>query len=95
MEQFRGTAVADKEIRLIALCGSKADRKDDFLNPRRIQYLILFLRRTVSLKHGCVLRSAVHRSLTYCAFNPLKTKRRLLYLKTQSVPRCKHFPSRL
>jgi len=29
------------------------------------------------------------------AINPLKTKRRLLYLKTQSVPRCKHFSSRL
>ena len=28
-------------------------------------------------------------------FNPLKTKGRLLYLKTQSVPRCKHFSSRL
>ena len=28
-------------------------------------------------------------------FNPLKTKRRPLYLKTQSVPRCKHFSSRL
>jgi hypothetical protein len=28
-------------------------------------------------------------------FNPLKTKRRLLYLKTQSVLRCKHFSSRL
>jgi len=28
-------------------------------------------------------------------FNPLKTKRRLLYLKNQSVPRCKHFSSRL
>jgi len=27
--------------------------------------------------------------------NPLKTKRRPLYLKTQSVPRCKHFSSRL
>jgi len=27
--------------------------------------------------------------------NPLKTKRRLLYLKTRSVPRCKHFSSRL
>ena len=27
--------------------------------------------------------------------NPLKTKRRLLYLKTQSVPRCKHFSSQL
>ena len=28
-------------------------------------------------------------------FNHLKTKRRLLYLKTQSVPRCKQFSSRL
>jgi len=27
--------------------------------------------------------------------NPLNTKRRQLYLKTQSVPRCKHFSSRL
>ena len=27
--------------------------------------------------------------------NPLQTKRILLYLKTQSVPRCKHFSSRL
>jgi len=27
--------------------------------------------------------------------NPLQTKHRLLYLKTQFVPRCKHFPSRL
>jgi len=26
---------------------------------------------------------------------PLKTKRRPLYLKPQSVPRCKHFSSRL
>jgi len=28
-------------------------------------------------------------------FNLLKTKRRLLYLKTQSVPHSKHFSSRL
>ena len=27
--------------------------------------------------------------------NPLKTKRRPLYLKTQPVPRCEHFSSRL
>ena len=27
--------------------------------------------------------------------NPLKTKRRPLYLKTHSVPRCKHFSPRL
>ena len=26
---------------------------------------------------------------------PLKTKRRLIYIKVQSVPRCKHFSSRL
>ena len=26
-------------------------------------------------------------------FNPLKTKRKQLYLKIQSVPRCKHFVS--
>jgi len=28
------------------------------------------------------------------ATNPLKTKLRLLYLKTQFVPRCKHFSCR-
>jgi len=28
-------------------------------------------------------------------FNPIKTKSGLLYLKPQSVPRCKHFSSRL
>jgi len=27
--------------------------------------------------------------------NPLKTNGRMLYLKTQSVPRCKHFSSGL
>ena len=32
---------------------------------------------------------------TLLFINPLKTKRRLLYLKTQFVPRSKHFSSRL
>ena len=31
----------------------------------------------------------------YSYVNPLNTKRRLLYLKTQFVPRSKHFSSRL
>jgi len=31
----------------------------------------------------------------YPCISPLKTKRRLIYLKTQSVPRCKHFSSGL
>ena len=34
---------------------------------------------------GCILKGR----------KPLKTKRRQLYLKPQSVPRCKHFSSRL
>jgi len=31
----------------------------------------------------------------HISVNHLKTKRRLLYLKTQAIPRCKHFSSRL
>ena len=31
----------------------------------------------------------------FFSFNPLKTKRRLLYLKTQFVPRSKHYSTRL
>ena len=34
-------------------------------------------------------------SRAYTMLDPLKTKRRLLYLKTQFVPRSKHFSSRL
>jgi len=33
----------------------------------------------------------VSKPTQYLSFNPLNTKHRLLYLKTQSVPRCKHF----
>ena len=33
--------------------------------------------------------------ITEITLNLLRTKRRTLYLKTQSVPRCKHFSSRL
>ena len=33
--------------------------------------------------------------ICYLYVNPLQPKRRPLYLKTQSVPRCKHFSSRL
>ena len=33
--------------------------------------------------------------LNFVLFNPLNTKRRLLYLNTQFVPRSKHFSSRL
>ena len=45
-------------------------------------------------KAGVRMDGVIQWILSY-SFNPLKTKRRLLYLKTQSVPRCKHFSSRL
>jgi hypothetical protein len=41
-----------------------------------------------------LLKTLAHRAVQL-RFIPLKTKRRPLYLKTQSVPRCKHFSSRL
>jgi len=39
----------------------------------------------------CFLQGAFYRKQVQ--FNPLTTKRRLLYLKTQSVPRSKHLIS--
>jgi hypothetical protein len=38
---------------------------------------------------------SVHSLPLQIHLDPLKTKLRLLYLKAQSVPRCKHFSSRL
>jgi hypothetical protein len=49
---------------------------------------------------GCTMHMYIHPIVTrgnveLIPVNPLKTKRRLLYLKTQSVQRCKHILSRL
>jgi len=33
--------------------------------------------------------------MVFMYVNLLKTKRNLLYIRNQSVPRCKHFPPRL
>jgi hypothetical protein len=43
-------------------------------------------------KHICIVRPSGTSSLD---FNILKTKRNLLYISNQFVPRCKHFPPRL
>ena len=45
------------------------------------------------LNWWCITWPVGFRKVNY--INPLNTKRRPLYLKTQSVPRCKHFSSRL
>jgi len=39
--------------------------------------------------------TAKHTHHTWLDYNTLKTKRRQLYIRNQSVPRCKHFPPRL
>ena len=51
-------------------------------------------RITTEAYSECVSFLAFKAAATYY-INPLKTYVRLLYLKTQSVPRCKHFSSRL
>jgi len=43
----------------------------------------------------CVKYKNTEDELYRMSISPLTTKRRPLYLKTQSVPRCKHFSSRL
>ena len=50
-------------------------------------------RDTGKRKHLCVCVEGL--VCVRSGIDPLKTKRRQLYLKTQSVPRCKHFSSRL
>ena len=68
----------------------------------------VFHRREIEVNSERITNSIFPQSMTpdelninFCStsklffLNPLKTKRRLLYLKTQSVPRCKHFSSRL
>jgi len=62
---------------------------------------IVFLFYFVSASSSCII--SYNTTLKYhrlkpiilYSFNPLKTMRRPLYLKTQSVLRCKHFSSRL
>jgi hypothetical protein len=53
-----------------------------------IQISLVFQPHSFSYVYICIHTSNINT-------NPLKTKRRPLYLKTQSVPRCKHFSSRL
>jgi hypothetical protein len=57
----------------------------------RFAYNILCLCQNLNLERFY----AYNILLNYLCINPLQTKRRPLYLKTQSVPRCKHFPTRL
>ena len=49
-----------------------------------------------TLTHTFAIRFKLrHRASVNNAFNTAKTKPNLLYIRNQSVPRCKHFPPRL
>ena len=69
------------------------------ISSRKISFLIKALQSkfwyTKTNKTSETLRLSCLVFILQALFNPLKTKRRLLYLKTQSVPRSKHFSSRL
>jgi len=52
--------------------------------------LVYYMYKIRQLLHSSLFNYKIQRTNV---FNPLKTKRRLLYLQTQSVPRCKHFSS--
>jgi hypothetical protein len=66
--------------------------------------LMMMIHNGLKYSGGKIVNISLHiqvsaPSVGYCfaamSINPLNTKRRLLYLKTQFVPRCKHFSSRL
>jgi hypothetical protein len=59
---------------------------------------LLSTRRNIIKFNGgniALLQTTSCSHVTDLCLNPLKTKRRLIYLKTLSVPRCKHFSPRL
>ena len=64
-----------------------------FVFHKKKPYFGMASKCVYSWVHGPCFR--VCKTLRLKQLNPLKTKDRLLYLKTQSVPRCKHFSSRL
>ena len=65
-----------------------------FCNTTRcpVKKLVCFITSSIIAYKICAFYVSYFKAVT---FNPLKTKRRPLYLKTQSVPRCKHFSYRL
>jgi hypothetical protein len=58
-----------------------------------LDYIIINFHHNKQKRLGLLLIPAS--SKIKCPINLLKTERRPLHLKTQSVPRCKHFSSRL
>jgi len=69
---------------------TKARKSSVFVTPIALSACLRYTRSKT-----CVLLRLLYRHCVRILLNHLKTKHRLLYLKAQSVPRCKHFSSRL
>ena len=77
------------QVIIYEICGGKNDNETGFY-PKYFDILFQCHFTNVSYSfHRRYMTSAADSLI-----NPLNTKRRLLYLKTQFVPRSKHFSSR-
>jgi hypothetical protein len=65
-----------------------------FRDDSRLIFIKLLCKTSVPTSQGTQILTIL-RVNRLVLLNPLQTKRRPLYLKTQSVPRCKHLSSRL
>jgi hypothetical protein len=55
-------------------------------------YSMVYLKHFVTISWDIRIETVTH---TAAVIKLLKSKRNLLYIRNQSVPRCKHFPPRL
>ena len=69
--------------------------KHNLDEKREVIVIIIIIIIIIIIMHYGLSNCRVKFEKYQTTLNPLQTKRRPLYLKTQSVPRCKHFSSRL
>ena len=81
-------------IFLLSLCTLKSNIKQYPQHAHKKNLTNIFQKLSDSLRSHCWY-SFISESQPGFSLNLLKTKRRLLYIKPQSVPRCKHFSTRL
>ena len=71
-------------------------KQGDDLSPLLFNFALEYAIRRVQVNQNDLKLNVTHQLLAYADdVNLLKTKRNLLYIRNQSVPRSKHFPSQL
>jgi len=83
-------SVVIKDVIIVLLAGLGFE----LFNVREFRHFLAYAKILV-LVHGNSTRYWYRPHSTFISIIPLKLKRRPLYLKIQSVPRCKHFSSGL